>query len=60
MELQILNVGKMWRVVHGNTVLAFASTYPIALRQRNQLIKQGVVKRIVLSNLQRRALQCPK
>ncbi len=56
--LQIRNVGKMWRVYNGTTVLAFATDFAMAQYRRHQLIAEGAAERVALRNELRRAQQC--
>ncbi len=60
MSLQIRNVGKMWRVCDGTTVLAFATDFAMAQYRRHQLIAEGAADRVAFRNAQRRAQQCQK
>jgi translation elongation factor EF-Tu-like GTPase len=45
MELRIKNVGKMWHVCHGKTVLAFATSYPWARARADELKTTGAAAR---------------
>ena len=56
--MQIRNVGKMWRVMHGEITLAFATNYRMALHRRNELFTQRAADRVIHHQQQRRAQQC--
>ena len=44
-HLTIRNVGRMWRVLDGNKVKAFASSYAIAKVREEELSKGGCAER---------------
>lgn len=45
-QLQIKNVGRMWRVYASTTVLAFASTYALAEARADELKATNAAQRV--------------